>query len=568
MNMHQDQYIAARGVNACVFCPRLFWLEYVAGEFADNEHTIEGRHVHRQVDKPGGAMPSPNADAGGDDKPGWQTRSLWLSDPSLGVSAQLDVVEHLDDNTVMPVDTKKGKPDSDGNLWPADRVQLTLQALLLRAHGYETTHIAAWYFGARKRVRLELESHHIDEALDAVSLARTWMESPVPPPPLIDSPKCPGCSLHAICLPDEVNALREDHLGEEPDGEEDAVRRIQMPRDDALPVYVQHHGTRVGLAGQCLKITPPASSDQSVQEVGFGQISQLNLMGAVQITTQALQACLRNEVAINFFSAGGWFYGRASGTESRQVQTRIAQFAAYGGEPALAIARVLIADKIANSRVLLRRNAQDTDAAYLDHEIRELDTARKQAELAASAPTLLGIEGSAARRYWQIYSEMLARDEPAFAMVGRTRRPPQDPTNAMLSFGYALLTKDCNLAVSAAGLDPYLGMFHTAHHGRPSMALDLMEPFRPLIVDSMVLQMVRRREVKKEDFIRSGQAVAMKERARKALLQAYERRMDELITHPTFGYRISYRRVLYVHARLIARVLSTEIAKMPSFRTR
>jgi CRISPR-associated protein Cas1 len=131
-----------------------------------------------------------------------------------------------------------------------------------------------------------------------------------------------------------------------------------------------------------------------------------------------------------------------------------------------------------------------------------------------------------------------------------------------------LLTKDCVLAVRTAGLDAYLGVFHTTHHGRPSMALDLMEPFRPLIADSVVLGVIRRREVSSDGFKNTGQAVAMEQPARRALIAAYERRMAEEITHPLFGYRISYRQVLSVQARLLARTLTGEIDAMPSFRTR
>jgi CRISPR-associated protein Cas1 len=215
---------------------------------------------------------------------------------------------------------------------------------------------------------------------------------------------------------------------------------------------------------------------------------------------------------------------------------------------------------------MLRRNADEIEGS--DLEIAILKRLISQAEEAESADILLGIEGESARRYWSIFSSLLARDHEIFRMEGRNRRPPRDPSNAMLSFGYALLVKDCTTALHSAGLDPFLGMYHTAHHGRPALALDLMEPFRPLVVDSIVLQMIRRGEVQSDDFIFTGQAVAMKPHARKALLRAYERRMDELIAHPVFGYRISYRQTLSVQARLLARVLLGEIPQLPSFRTR
>lgn len=344
------------------------------------------------------------------------------------------------------------------------------------------------------------------------------------------------------------------------------LRSIQPPLEHSLPLYVQEHGTRISLAQGCLKIQPRSSAEETLPQVGLHQLSQLNLFGGVQITTQALQACLRADLPVNFFSGSGWYYGRAISTENRQVHIRLAQFETFRSSRALEIARQLIADKIANCRTLLRRNAAALEGC--SNEIRQLKRLTLQAEAAPSFDSLLGVEGEAARRYWSIFSPLLAQTHESFEMKGRNRRPPRDPSNALLSLGYSLLVKDCTIAAANAGLDPFLGMYHTPHHGRPSIALDLMEPFRPLIVDSIVLQVVRRAEIQPDDFLFTGQAVALKPQARKAFLRAYERRIDDLITHPVFGYRISYRRVLHVQARLLARTFTREIPTFPSFRTR
>lgn len=293
------------------------------------------------------------------------------------------------------------------------------------------------------------------------------------------------------------------------------------------------------------------------------RVSEVNLMGGVQFSTQFLQNCLDNDVPVNFFSMGGWYFGGTYSTSSRLVHHRIAQFESAKGPRALSIARGLIADKIHNSRVMMRRNAQPDDEFLT--RMRQL---RGDASLALSAESLLGFEGEAARRYWAEFSRLVAQTAPEFEMQGRNRRPPKDATNAMLSLGYAMLTKDCTRAIMNAGLDPYLGMFHTTHHGRPSLALDLMEPFRPLIVDSVVLQVIKRSELSPQDFIKTGQGVAMKDHARKTFIGAYERRMADEVQHPVFGYAISYRRVLAVQARLMARFLTGEVTAFPEFRTR
>lgn len=161
-----------------------------------------------------------------------------------------------------------------------------------------------------------------------------------------------------------------------------------------------------------------------------------------------------------------------------------------------------------------------------------------------------------------------ARDFPAFAFEKRTRRPPADPVNAMLSLGYALLTRTWLTTLSAVGFDPYLGFYHKPRFGRPALALDLMEPFRPILADSTVVQVVNNGEVKADAFVVAGPAVNLKPHARRAFLAAYERRLDQEVTHPLFGYRVSIRRLLEVQARLLARYLGGEIDEYPHYLVR
>ncbi len=159
-------------------------------------------------------------------------------------------------------------------------------------------------------------------------------------------------------------------------------------------------------------------------------------------------------------------------------------------------------------------------------------------------------------------------DRMLFQFDGRNRRPPKDPVNALLSLGYALLSKDLTIIVTGVGFDPYLGFYHQPRYGRPALALDLMEEFRPLIVDSVVLSAINTGAVRPDDFLRRGGAVSLTPAGRSKFIRAYERRMDEEITHPVFDYRISYRRTLEVQARLLARYLGGEISEYPPFATR
>jgi len=384
----------------------------------------------------------------------------------------------------------------------------------------------------------------------------------VPPPPLVDSPKCPRCSLVGICLPDETNLLRGL-----PDG--DRVRRLVPARDDALPLYVQSPGAKVGRSGAELMVE---TRDGEKRSVRISDTSHAALFGAVQISSQAVQELCDHGISIVYLSSGGWFYGMTRGMDHKHVDLRRRQFAAAASaERSLQLARRFVGVKIRNCRTIIRRNANALPARGLER-LKELVT---KAEAAASLESLLGIEGTAARLYFEAYGDMLGppQDEGApatltFDFDGRNRRPPRDPVNSLLSLGYALLAKDLTIALQAVGFDPYLGFYHQPRYGRPALALDVMEEFRPLIVDSVVLSAVNTGAVKLPDFLRRGGAVTLTQAGRGKFLRAYERRMDEEISHPIFGYRISYRRTLEVQIRLLARFLTGEIDEYPPFATR
>jgi CRISPR-associated protein Cas1 len=284
-----------------------------------------------------------------------------------------------------------------------------------------------------------------------------------------------------------------------------------------------------------------------------------------------VQALCAAEVPICYFSMGGWFYGITMGLNTRNMFLRRSQFRMAEQEYfARAIARRLVAGKIRNQRTLLQRNHVEPKRQTLA-AMKEM---AERAEEAGSLEELLGIEGNAARMYFGEFAGMMKPDEEAggdalpFEMNGRNRRPPRDPVNAMLSLGYSVLAKDLTVACYAVGFDPYVGFYHQPRFGRPALALDLMEPFRALIVDSAVLTAVNTRMVTTRDFVRAGGAVSLTAGGRKAFFRSYEMRMDTLVTHPLFEYRVSYRRLLEIQSRLLARVVEGEIGEYPVFTTR
>jgi len=574
-------YLPARMVNEFVYCPRLFFYEWVDGVFNDSVDTVEGKIQHQRVDAKATELPKPEDAA----EAVIHSRSVTLASDRLRVIAKIDLVEGQG-GMVMPVDYKHGRPrESDGGLelWPADRAQLAIQGLVLRESGYECQEGIAYYAKTRQRVRVVFDAALMQETEDVITQAWALARTGLIPLPLIDSPKCPGCSLVGICLPDETNLLT---IGEQlegavqlslfGDGAEPLrkpvareVRQLITPRDDLRPLYLNSQGFRVGKSGEVLQVK---DKEQLKQEIRIGEICQVNLIGNVQVSTQAVQTLCEADVPICYFSQGGWFYGITTGINSknvflRQTQFRLADQAWF----ARSLARRLVAGKIRNQRTMLQRNHLEPRAESL----LGMKQMAEQAERANSLEELLGIEGNGARIYFADFAGMIKTEEEEvaakrfqFDFAGRNRRPPRDAVNALLSLAYSLLAKDLTIACYAVGFDPYMGYYHQTRFGRPALALDLMEPFRPLIADSAVLSAINTRMVTPRDFVQAGPGVALTPGGRKAFFRAYELRMDTLVTHPLFEYRVSYRRLLEIQARLLARVLDGEIAEYPVFVTR
>lgn len=581
-------YLPARMVNEYVYCPRLFFYEWVEGVFQESADTLAGSAQHKRVDQEGAGLP-PAAEI---DDATLETRSITLSSEIHRVIAKLDVLE-LEDGLATPVDYKKGRPRDGVNgvdVWPADRVQLALQGLVLRENGYPCEEGIVYYRSTKQRVRVAFADAVMEEAREAVAAAWDLARHGSVPLPLLDSPKCPGCSLVPICLPDEVHLLVEGAA--EPQSSQLALfaggdgdvprkpaaretRRLVTPRDDLRPVYLDTQGLRVGKSGTVLQVRE--RDNKVVQEIRMNEICQLNLYGNVQVTTQAIQSLCEAEIPVCYFSMGGWFYGITSGLSTKNVFLRQAQFSmARQAWFSTQLARRLVAGKIRNQRTFLQRNHIEPGGNVL----RGLKDLAERAEDGASLPELLGLEGNAARLYFGSFQGMLKtageddfrqREIPKvlqFDFAHRSRRPPRDAVNALLSLGYSLLAKDLTIACYAVGFDPMLGFYHQPRAGRPALALDLMEPFRSLIVDSAVVNAINTRMVTPDDFIIAVESVGLKPQGRKAFYRAYELRMDSLVTHPLFNYRVSYRRMLEIQTRLLGKWVEGEIGDYSVFVTR
>jgi len=560
-------------LNEYAYCPRLFHLMHVEGRWADNVYTEEGREAHRRVDRLDHVLPDPDTgrdgeagEAGdgeaGDDRP-TVSRSVSLGSEALGITAKLDLVSTAGEDAV-PVETKRGRvPRNEQRSWEPERVQLMAQGLLLREHGYACDHGVLYYAGSRTRVDVpftaDLEARTlrlIDEARAAEGLSEL-------PPPLEDSPKCNGCSLAGICLPDETLALQQVPAVSESAGN-DSVRRLYPARDDALPLYVQEQGARMGKRGGLLIVS---KGDEELGTARLKDVSHVVLCGNVGVSAQTIQLLCEASVPVVHLSRGHWFYGITTGITLRNSFDRAAQFRTATDERrVLEFARAVVAAKAANQRRLLVRNAGER----AEPATTEMATLLRKVPHAGDVGELLGLEGALASKYFSRFSQLLEpRDFDAeWNFEARNRRPPTDPVNALLSFGYAMLAKECTVALLGEGLDPWWGLYHQPRHGRPALALDLMEEFRPLVVESAVITAINTGMVKDGDFTRAKAACILTDRGRKAFIRAYEARLDQLVTHPLFQYRCSWRVMVRLQARLLSRWLRGDVPSYVGVTTR
>jgi CRISPR-associated protein Cas1 len=559
-NSRNTPLIPVRMINEYVYCPRLAYMMWVQGEFAHNADTVEGAIRHKRVDRGGGKMP----EEGGEGVATFHARSVSLSSVTLGITAKVDVVEGSG-GEVWPVDYKKGKrPHVPAGAYAPERVQVCAQGLLLREHGFESRHVFFYFAGSKERVKVLFDDELVTETQNAIEGLRTAAEQDAPPEPLIDSPKCGRCSLVGICLPDEIGFIINKRID---------TRPLYPRRDSALPLYVQAASSYVRKDGEQLLI------EEKKVPVGAARLidtSQVVLFGHSTITTPALHECFKRQIPVTYMSYGGWFIGHFTGTGHHNVLNRTAQFrTSFDDNACLHLARQFIAAKITNCRTLLRRNWKEPGGQDVRPPGELLATMKDDVGHAARAESLavlLGVEGSAARRYFSCFTKMLSPEKrqvaTGFDFAGRNRRPPRDPVNALLSFGYAMLAREWTVTLSAVGLDPYRGFYHQMRFGRPALSLDMMEPFRPLVADSVVITTINNGEITSDDFIISATGCALSTAGRKRFIAAFERRMGHEITHPLFGYRVSYRRLFEVQARLLARYLVGEIPNYPCFTTR
>ena len=308
--------------------------------------------------------------------------------------------------------------------------------------------------------------------------------------------------------------------------------------------------------------------NKKVFQAPVHSIENIVCFGFKALSPAIMSFCAENNVGISYLSANGRFLARVSGAQKGNVLLRKAQYVMSDSEPqSLAIARPIIAAKVANYRNLLLRHQRNHPEEYsdsIDGVAAAMGERLPDIQKAETLDGLRGIEGECAAMYFGVLSSLIGNKD--FEFTARSKRPPLDPANAILSFLYAILANDVRSALETTGLDPQVGFLHGLRSGRPSLALDIMEEFRAYLGDRVMLNLINLKQVTKKDFdIRESGEVRMSDEARKTVLEAYQKRKQEETTHPFLGEKMTVGLLPHIQAQLLARYVRGDIAEYPPF---
>jgi CRISPR-associated protein Cas1 len=326
-------------------------------------------------------------------------------------------------------------------------------------------------------------------------------------------------------------------------------------------LYVTRQGSYLHRERETIVIE---ADKEKVLQIPIHSIGGIFCFGNVLVSPFLYKLCGENGINISFFSEYGEFYGRMQLKQSGSVLLRRQQYRQSETDP-LHIARNIIAAKIASSRKVLQRHIRNNGENHnMEHIISILKHMVSQLSSANNLDSIRGIEGEAAWRYFSVFNDLIIHKE--FIFDGRTRRPPQDPVNAMLSYLYAILGRDISGALQSVGLDPQVGFLHADRPGRDSLALDILEEFRAWFVDRIILSLINRKQVKLSDFkVELSGAVRMDDSVIKLLLSAYQQRKQESVFHQFINEDVPIGLLPHVQAQLLARHLRGDLAEYPPF---
>lgn len=536
------------------YCPRQCALIHVEQTFDENVYAIRGHLAHERVDSEEDSIIG-----------GMRIlRGIPLWSERLGLTGKADVVE-MRPGGPFPIEYKSGRPHGQHA-----ELQLCGQALCLEEMLSTKVREGAIYFAAVKR-RVEVQfTKELRQATEAA---------------IGGSGRCsPGRrsrSLRTMLVARTARSCtRACHLSSANElafvASKDrcssqsrlSVRQPTPVHELQSVLYVMTQGAVVGIEHDALRVEVDGELRLRAPLL---RLNGVVVFGRVMVSPFLIQRCAEDGRSLVWLDRQGRFKARIEGPVRGNVLLRRAQHQALSepGRPSR-IARQIVAAKIQNSRQVLLRGAREStvqpERAQLEHAAARLAAILVALQAASDLDVVRGCEGEAARAYYQAFALLVRVDRDSFALHRRTRRPPRDRINAVLSFLYALLRSECSAALEGVGLDPQVGYLHALRPGRPALALDLMEEFRPVIADRLALRLVNRRQLGVDDFeLLPGGAVRLTDDGRRAVLVAYQKRKEESWTHRVLRAPLPIGLVPHVQARLLARHLRRDLTDYPPF---
>jgi CRISPR-associated protein Cas1 len=528
MTHEQPELIRVTALHALAYCERLFYLEEVEEIRVADDAVYAGRTLHEEIEQT-------------------ETRSFQLSSPSLGLVGKVDAVRHREGGWV-PIEHKRGRcrraKDGTPQAWPSDAIQVTAYAMLLEEFiGRLVAEGRIRYHAENVTVRVTADEQARAEVRSAIARARELRALGRRPPVTSNEKLCVRCSLAPVCLPEE------ERLAADANWE---TVRLFPPDDERRVLHVLSHGSRIGRSGEKIIVSSEGDAQQSFPIRDIGAVV---LHGYAQISTQALHLCATNGVGVHWVSRGGRYVTGAT-ADVGTVQRRMRQYEGMARpELRIQLARRLAMAKMENQlRFLLRATRQTKPRpGAVVQSAAAIRTELRAAAHVEEADTLRGLEGSAARAYFAAIESLLIPDVPTeLRPQGRSRRPPRDRFNALLSFGYGMLYRTVLHSVLAVGLEPAFGFFHTPRSAAHPLVLDLMELYRVVLWDMVVIASLNRRQWDPAShFTVAKDHVWLSDEGRKLAIDLFERRLDETWKHPVTDYSLTYRRAIELEVRLL-----------------
>ena len=522
-------------LHALLYCERLFYLEEVEEIRVADAAVYAGRRLHVEVAAPDDETP--------------EQRSFEVSSDRWGLMGKVDAVRRRDGNWVA-IEHKRGRCRRDDNkqpqAWPSDRIQVVAYAVLLEETlGEAVPQARVRYHADGVTAFVDVDDAARADLAVAIERARELRRSVERPPVAENEKLCPRCSLAPVCLPEE------ERLGQQDDATPREPPRLFPSAPEKQTLHIVSPRAHLGRSGAALLLV----NEDEKQKIPVEQIGSVVIHGFGQVSTQAIHLCAQHGVAVQWFTMGGKFAAGTACSPGR-VQQRLRQYTALS-DPArqLELARRLVQAKMDTQRRYVLRASRSEPAyrAWCRPNLEQMQRVLGAVPKATSADTLLGLEGTAARAYFNCLKALINVDLPAeLRPDGRNRRPPRDGFNCLLSFGYALLQSLVQRSILAVGLEPALGFYHRPRSAAPPLVLDMMELFRTLLWDIPLIGSLNRGQWSvADDFSITPGQVWLSDAGRRKAIGLFEQRLTESYRHPHTGQSLSYARIVELETRLL-----------------